>query len=287
MRGLKAIVFGLAIQAAAPLAGMASAEEPCTGVTTDLTAEREQDYAGLIAKSISAFLDPSEEPLRPSDVDIYNILEIGNWSAVYGDMPTADTAMFFFEDVNGDKQFKDVWGGWADPSDRPELVAWAEALGAPEELATCFAHVTIDDPSEGQEFGFAIDLSFTATALDTLAEQNEEVIVFASYYADPAPEGEEHTDDVGRINLGSEEVRVPAEAGAIEVTGSQIDMDALQWVDGDIGVNVNIFTARLSSDDNLINCDVIDGLLAEVITATPVALQCALIEEDKDIQVKP
>ena len=150
MIGLKAIAFGFALRGSAALAGMAYADEPCTGVNTDFTEEREQDYAGLIAKSISALLDPSEEPLRPSDVDIYNILEIGNWSAVYGDMPTADTAMFFFEEVNGEKQFKDVWGGRADRSDHPELVAWAEALGAPEELATCFAHVVIDDLSEAK-----------------------------------------------------------------------------------------------------------------------------------------
>lgn len=287
MMGLKAIAFGFVFQGSTALAGVAYADEPCTSVTIDLTAEREQDYAGLIAKSISALLDPSEEPLRPSDVDIYNILEIGNWSAVYGDMPTADTAMFFFEEVNGEKQFKDVWGGRADPSDRAELVAWAEALGAPDELATCFTQVIIDDLSEGQDFGFAIDLTFSVDALDTLVEQNEEVIVSASYYADPTPDGEDYTDDVGRINLGSEDVQAPAEPGIIEITGSQIDTDALQWVDGDIGVNVNIFTARLSSDDNLINCDVIDGSLADVNAAMPIALHCTLITEGKEIQVRP
>src|SRR5690606_702943 len=98
---------------------------------------------------------------------------------------------FFFEEVDGHKQFRDVWGGMAEPSERPELIEWARNLGAPENLATCFAHYIIDGTAADQSFGFTVDLGFTQAALDTLTGQGEEVVVSASYYADPTPEGEE------------------------------------------------------------------------------------------------
>jgi hypothetical protein len=94
-------------------------------------------------------------------------------------------------------------------------------------------------------------------------------------------------DEIGRIDLGTENVQAPAESGVVQVTGDEIDTDSLQWVGGDIGVNVNVFTARLSSDDNLISCDVIDGPLTDVVTAMPVTLRCALIEEGMETELKP
>jgi hypothetical protein len=51
----------------------------------------------------------------------------------------SDDGVMFFQTVNGKKQFRDVWGGYADPSEKPELVSWAKKLGAPQGLADCFA----------------------------------------------------------------------------------------------------------------------------------------------------
>ena len=280
LKHLKTIALGLAFTGAGAMAGAAHADEPCAGVDTELTDARQQEYAGLVVEAMAA-------DVQSSDVEIHNFLESGTWSAVYISVPVAEDGMFFFEEADGVKEFRDVWGGWAEPSDRPDLIAWAEDLGAPEDLASCFADVVIGDPSVDQSFGFAVELAFTVDALDSLTERNEEVIVSASYYADPTPEGEQHADDIGRIDLGTEDVQVPAEPGTVEITGDEVDTDALQWTEGDIGVNVNVFTARLSSDDNLINCDIIDGPLADAMLAAPVMLRCALIEEGMDFEVKP
>ena len=70
----------------------------------------------------------------------------------------------------------------------------------------------------------------------------------------------------------------PAESGTVKITGEKVNADRLQWTEGDVMVNVNVYSARLSSDDNLINCDFIDGPLPAV--SAPVTLHCALIEED-------
>lgn len=265
---------------------LADADDACADIDTDLTDQRVIEYRDLIASTFSGELEPSER-LLPSDVEIYAFLESGDWSAVNAAIPTADIAMLFFEKVGDEKQFRDAWGGMAVPSERPELVEWAEALGAPQELATCFADQMAGDMDADQPYGFTIDLSFTPDALESLTGLGEEIVVSASYYADPSAEGAKFADDTGRINLGSEDVQATAGPGIVQITGSGVDDDQLQWIDGDIGVNVNVFTARLSGDLNLISCDIIDGPLDEVIQSMPVALHCALIEEEIETELKP
>lgn len=286
LQHFKPIALGLAFAGAGVLSLPAHADDDaCAGVDTVLTDERTQEYAVLIADSISQDLEPSER-FQATDVEIYDFLESGTWSAVYGAVPTADIGMFFFEEEDGRKQFRDVWGGMAEPSERPDLIDWARDLGAPENLATCFAHYIIDGTPADQSFGFSVDLGFTQAALDTLTRQGEEVIVSASYYADPTPEGKEHANEIGQIDLGSEDVQVPAAPGRVEITGSDVDTDSLQWTQGDVMVNVNVYSARLSSDDNLLSCDFIDGPLSAV-SNSPVTLRCALIEENFDTELKP
>lgn len=265
---------------------LADADDACVGVTTDLTDQLITNYADLIVNAFSEDLEPSER-FQSSDVEIYKFLESDDWSAVLAAIPTADIGMFFFEEGNGEKQFKDVWGGMpAEPSERPDLIQWAEALGAPQALATCFADQMIGDEEESP-FGFTIDLSFSTKALDHLTEIDEMVIVSASYYGDPSSKGQEFSDDVGKFDLGTEDVQLPVTPGIVLVTGDQVGEDDLQWIDGDPNVNVNVFTARLSDDHNLIACDFIDGSLDDVIRAMPVALHCALIEEGNETELKP
>lgn len=138
-------------------------------------------------------------------------------------------------------------------------------------------------------FGFTVTLSFSARALETLSSLNERVIVAASYSGEPTPEGVAHADEIGQINLGSELVETPAADGPVEVTGSGVLPEMLQWArDGSIAVNVNVFTARLSNEDNLISCDIVDGPLADVrAAAMPIPLACSLIEENPETAVKP
>lgn len=267
------------------LAGAASVDEPCSGVGTTLTDEQVRNYAGLVAGAISEDLEPSER-LQPSDVEIYSLLKSGSWSALYGAIPTADIAMFFFEEVGGRQEFRDVWGGWAEPSERTKLIEWAENLGVPEKLATCFAHYILDDAASEQPYGFSLELEFSDKALSTLKTQGEEVIVAASYYGSPNRAGEKHADDVGQIDLGREEVQVPAEPGPVQVIGSGLDIENLKWIEGEVMVNVNVYSARLSSDDNLISCDLIDGPFS-AIKDSIVTLDCALIEEGKETELKP
>lgn len=116
---------------------VSAADQPCAGVDTRLTDARKQEYAALVAAAVTV-------KVRPSTVSFQSFITSGSWSAVYALTPETEWGFFFFETVGNQKRFKDVWGGFAVPEDRPELIKWARTLGAPENLAQCFAHVVID-----------------------------------------------------------------------------------------------------------------------------------------------
>lgn len=124
-----AVVLSLILMSPAVMA-----QEACFSLDTALTVVRAQEYAPLIAQAV--------EGTTPEQVEFLSFVESGNWSVVYAATPVADPGYFFFESVGGEKQFRDVWGGMASASERDEQVAWAGALGAPSELAECFADLT-------------------------------------------------------------------------------------------------------------------------------------------------
>jgi hypothetical protein len=114
-----------------------AAKNDCDGVKVEVTQARKQEYAPLIATAM-------DNRVKSAQVEFSTIMESGNWSAAYISTPVADDGVMFFQTVNGKKHFRDVWGGWADPSEKPELVTWAEKLGAPKELAKCFAETVTE-----------------------------------------------------------------------------------------------------------------------------------------------
>lgn len=114
-----------------------AADQACAGVDTHITDARKHEYAALVASALTT-------KVKPSTVSFQSFIESGAWSAVYASAPETEPGFFFFETVGGQKRFKEVWGGFAVPEDRPELEKWATALGAPENLAKCFAHTVTE-----------------------------------------------------------------------------------------------------------------------------------------------
>jgi hypothetical protein len=124
-----------AARLAAGLLGFASGTAcaaPCAGVDQTLTAARGDEYARLVAEDLRG-------DVKPSQIKVLAFMREAPWSVAYVSTPISDDGYFFFEERRGTKRAKDVWGGMAQPSEKPELVAWARKLGAPEKLARCFA----------------------------------------------------------------------------------------------------------------------------------------------------
>jgi hypothetical protein len=114
-----------------------AAKHDCDGVKVEVTKARKHEYAPLVASAM-------DSRVKSAQVEFSTIMESGNWSAAYVSTPVSDDGVMFFQTVNGKKQFRDVWGGYAEPSEKPELVSWAKKLGAPQDLARCFAETVTE-----------------------------------------------------------------------------------------------------------------------------------------------
>jgi hypothetical protein len=155
---------------------------------------------------------------------------------------------------------------------------------------TIAAAVLLAVPATAQgDMGFDVDVTLSKKAAAKLAAEKEGIVVFASYYGDPKRSAEKHANEIGQIDLTpqDEEVAIPGTGGRAHISGAKVDTKRLDWLAGPAKVNVNVASARKSSSDNLLNCDFIDGALADVRKA-PVTLHCYLIEEKHpDTEQKP
>ncbi|MER8907783.1 hypothetical protein NKH99_08865 [Mesorhizobium sp. M0854] len=135
-RRVKIVMVGLAGLGVA-LTSAFAANNACDGVKVDVTKARKQQYAPLVASALN-------NTVKSAQVEFFTIMESGSWSAAYVSTPVAEDGVMFFQTVDGKKQFRDVWGGYAEPSEKPELVSWAKKLGAPQDLAKCFAETVTE-----------------------------------------------------------------------------------------------------------------------------------------------
>jgi hypothetical protein len=72
-------------------------------------------------------------------------------------------------------------------------------------------------------------------------------------------------------------VTIPGASGRAVITGKTVNTSRIRWVK-EFDVNINVFTARRSSPDNLIDCDFYQDAVAKV-QAKPLAISCKLIGE--------
>jgi hypothetical protein len=138
-----------------------------------------------------------------------------------------------------------------------------------------------------QPMGFDLDITLSAKAADRLRATREGITVSASYYGDAKKDAEKHADDVGHIDLGTELIRLPGQAGKTHVSGKNVKSERFDWMDGAAKVNVNVFSSRVANKDNILTCDFIDADVAQVVKSQPISLHCALIEEHTEAELKP
>ncbi|MDR3494403.1 MAG: hypothetical protein P4L82_07355, partial [Ancalomicrobiaceae bacterium] len=86
------------------------------------------------------------------------------------------------------------------------------------------------------------------------------------------------TDD-GQVVLGTEMIQLPGSGGVATITGSTAKANHVDWLKNrEVSVNVNVYTARLADENNLLDCDLVDGLVADV-QVKPNKVVCKLIGE--------
>lgn len=141
--------------------------------------------------------------------------------------------------------------------------------------------------SAQQPMGFDLDITLSPKATDRLRTTKEGITVSARYYGDPTKRAQKHANEVGQIDLGGETLQLAGHASHTHVSGRKVLANRLGWIGGNAKVNVNVFSSRRASKDNVLACDFIDTDVAQVVNVQPVELHCALIEENAQTRLKP
>jgi hypothetical protein len=157
----------------------------------------------------------------------------------------------------------------------------------PRLIAAAILLITPLSPAQQEQpiFTFDVRITLSDLALERLQITREGIVVSANYTAAPLPSAENRANHIGTIDLGTENREVIGAEGLVRITGKKIDPRRLEWIDGPIMVNVNIYSARRTNPDNLLACDFFDGKLSSAVHKTP-TLHCTLIAERTTTQHK-
>lgn len=126
---------------------------------------------------------------------------------------------------------------------------------------------------------FTVVVSLSPKALAEMTAKREEIVLSAYYAGQPTKAAEKRANEIGEIDLGSEERRLPAGGGTVAFTGKGFEVKRLGWVAGrKAEVNLNVYSARKSSEDNLLDCTHFQDAVT-VAAVRPIAVTCKLIGE--------
>jgi hypothetical protein len=124
----------LAIAILLMLSRSAVAANPCAGESTNLFASEKKMYARSISSNLTKW-----EP--PAQIKIAKKISLKNWTAVWATPKNTEQGIFFYSQEKSGLTFHDVWGGFALPSDKPDIVRWVKKLSSsvPDNFAECAA----------------------------------------------------------------------------------------------------------------------------------------------------
>ncbi len=138
-------------------------------------------------------------------------------------------------------------------------------------------------------YAFDVTLTLTARAAEVLAKTDERMTVAAIYYGLPVSDDAPGLNREGmEIELGSGEIEVAPESATVNVTGAGFDATYMKSVKGDPEVLINVYSARKTHENNLLNCGIYQGPIS-MAQKKPVDIQCDLLDglnEDGDVVVE-
>lgn len=121
-----------------------------------------------------------------------------------------------------------------------------------------------------------VDITFSDKALAELTARGEGIVISTYWMGDPAPGATLPLNPIETIFLVSEEVTLHSGPARV-VLGANFPVALAGQVTVPM-MNTNVSSARWTSDDNLLDCDVLDAPFAD-LAAAPQALHCKLIGE--------
>lgn len=121
-----------------------------------------------------------------------------------------------------------------------------------------------------------IQLTFAPAALAALQNRGEAVVISAYYAGDPNAISTLPPNEMGQIYIGAETITILPENRIVAI-GAGLGGSAIAMTDQAM-VNVNVYSARFTDADNLLDCGIVDGPVADII-GTLQQISCKLIGE--------
>jgi hypothetical protein len=152
----------------------------------------------------------------------------------------------------------------------PALFACAPASGPEAKTAEV-------EPAK-TPYGFEVELTLTPRTIKKLTAMSEMVTIAGMYWGEPTEAAKPRIDEIGQIDLGRDEVNVQPANRTVLIPGAAIDPKVVETdVVGAPMVLVNVYTARLADENNLIGCEIYEGPIS-MAQAKPVGINCDLLE---------
>lgn len=133
--------------------------------------------------------------------------------------------------------------------------------------------------ASSDKYAFTVAVTLSDAARKQFDKSGESLVIGAAYFATPAanaPKGV--VNEIGTIDLGRKEKEL-ASSGEVTFDGSALKRDRLTYVKGLPQVNINVWSGRKSSPDNLLDCDMFQDAITVAARKNPITLHCRLIDE--------
>jgi len=148
---------------------------------------------------------------------------------------------------------------------------------------------TADSPATAaaDQYAFTVAVTLSDKARKQFDKSGESLVVGAAYFAAPAANApKDIVNEIGTIDLGRKEKEL-AGSGEVTFDGSALKRDRLTYVEGLPQVNINVWSGRKSSPDNLLDCDMFQDAIAVAARKNPITLHCRLIGEPDATPPRP
>jgi len=122
--------------------------------------------------------------------------------------------------------------------------------------------------------GVTIKVHFDEASAKALVKAGERVMLSGYFYGEPAPNATMQADEADQIYLSGEDFTIWPKDQTVTFGQSLKAAPVDQVVEPYL--NVNIYSARFTSEDNLLDCEIVDDSV-KVLEKTEHVLNCKLI----------
>lgn len=162
------------------------------------------------------------------------------------------------------------------PDPNPDVVKEVEAMAGPNAAPAVSTEDDASVPSDGP-YAYDVAVTFTEASAKKLMDMGERVTVAGYYWGVPTAEAKGRADEQGQIPLGEDMVEIGPLNGHVTMPGVGLNTARLKDVEGGKPqLLVNVYSARLKHNDNLLDCGIFEGPVTEAQGKTP-EISCKLI----------